>query len=93
MAEMQKLQGAAKQLNAQDAQQSLASLAEMQKRLREQLEKSAQMLQRAAFEGAMQTLHDEARDIAGREQALADSRAAPGRGRPPAGPRSITKRK
>ncbi len=77
LAEMQKLQGAAKQLNAQDAQQSLASLAEMQKRLREQLEKSAQMLQRAAFEGAMQTLHDEARDIAGREQALADSAPRP----------------
>jgi len=81
MAEMQKLQSAAQQLNAEQAQQSLANLAEMQKQLRAQLEKSAQMLQRAAFEGAMQTLHDEARDIAAGEQAMADSAA----GRPTPG--------
>jgi hypothetical protein len=73
MAEMQKLQSAARQLDAQQAEQSLAALAELQKQLRAQLEKSAQMLQRAAFEGAMQTLHDEAHDIAGRERQLADS--------------------
>lgn len=73
--EMKKLQQSAQQLNADQAQQSLANLAEMQKRMREQLEKSAQMLQRAAFEGAMQTLHDEAKDIAGAEQKLADSSA------------------
>ena len=36
----------------------------MQQRLREQLEKSAEMLKRAAIEGAMQTLKDEAKEIA-----------------------------
>jgi hypothetical protein len=48
----------------------------MQQRLREQLEKSAEMLKRAAFEGAMQTLKDEAKDIADRERQLADSAKA-----------------
>ncbi len=78
LAEMQKLRSAATQLDARSAQRSLANLAALQKQLRAQLDKSAQMLQRAAFEGAMQTLHDEARDIAGRERTLADS--APRRG-------------
>ena len=75
LAAMKQLQNAAQKLSADQAEQSLANLAEMQKRLREQLEKSAQMLQRAAFEGSMQTLHDEASDIAKREQAMADSAA------------------
>ncbi len=76
MEEMKKLQSAAQQLSADQAQQSLANLAELQKQLRAQLEKSAQMLQRAAFEGQMQTLHDEAKDIAGAEKKLADSSAS-----------------
>ena len=45
----------------------------MQEKLREQLEKSAEMLKRAALEGAMQTLKDEAKEIAERDRALADS--------------------
>ncbi len=99
LAEMRKLQSAANQLNAEQADQSLANLAELQKQLREQLEKSAKMLQRAAFEGAMQTLHDDAQDIAKAERgdsspARADSsrtsadssRGSPNdRRRPPAG--------
>ncbi len=72
--EMRKLQSAAKQLSADQAERSLANLAELQKQLRAQLEKSAKMLQRAAFEGAMQTLHDEASEIARAEGA--DSTAA-----------------
>ncbi len=80
LAAMKQLQNAAQKLSADQAEQSLANLAELQKRLREQLEKSAQMLQRAAFEGSMQTLHDEASDIAKREQAMADSAD---RSRPP----------
>jgi hypothetical protein len=72
-AELQQLDQSAQALDAKGADQSLANLAAMQARLREQLEKSAQMLQRAAFEGAMQTLHDEAADIAKGERALGDS--------------------
>ena len=79
--EMRKLQSAAKQLSADQAERSLANLAELQKQLRAQLEKSAKMLQRAAFEGAMQTLHDEASEIARAEGA--DSTAARPGGPPP----------
>jgi hypothetical protein len=77
LAQMKKLENAAQNLSADDARSALRDLAEMQKRMREQLEKSAQMLQRAAAEGAMQTLHDEAKDIAERERALADSAQSP----------------
>jgi DNA-binding MurR/RpiR family transcriptional regulator len=45
----------------------------MQQRLREQLEKTGEMLKRAALEGAMETLKDEAKEIADRERKLADS--------------------
>src|SRR6185295_7946277 len=67
MAQMKKLD---------DAKQSLKDLQAMQERLREQLEKSAEMLKRAALEGAMQTLKDEAKEIADRDRALADSMKA-----------------
>jgi hypothetical protein len=64
---------ATQQLSPEDARRALQNLAEAQKKLREQLERSAAMLQRAALEGAMQTLHDEARDIAKGEHVLSDS--------------------
>ncbi len=73
LAQMQKLEDATRQLSGDDARQSLKELAAMQERLRQQLEKSAEMLKRAAYEGSMQTLHDEANDIADREHKLADS--------------------
>jgi hypothetical protein len=73
LAAMQKLDNATQQLSQDQAQQSLADLKAMQEKLREQLEKSAEMLKRAALEGAMQTLKDEAKDIAARDQQLADS--------------------
>ncbi|MHB1864524.1 MAG: hypothetical protein ACYCVL_16375, partial [Gemmatimonadaceae bacterium] len=47
LAAMRQLQSAAQKLSADQAEQALTNLAEMQKRLREQLDKSAQMLQRA----------------------------------------------
>jgi hypothetical protein len=74
--QLQRLEQAAQQLSADETRRSLAELQEQQRRLREQLEKSAEMLRRAAFEGAMQTLSDEAKDLASRERALADSLAA-----------------
>jgi len=64
---------ATQQLSPDQARRAMQNLAQAQQRLREQLERSAEMLKRAAFEGSMQTLHDEARDIAKGEHALADS--------------------
>jgi hypothetical protein len=78
MEQMKKLEDAAQQLSGDQARQAMKDLAAMQQRLREQLEKSAEMLKRAAFEGAMQTLKDEAKDIAERERKLADSAKASG---------------
>jgi hypothetical protein len=73
LAQMKKLDDATQQLSRDQAQQSLKDLQAMQQRLREQLEKSAEMLKRAALEGSMQTLKDEAKEIADRDRALADS--------------------
>ncbi|HMA25654.1 MAG TPA: hypothetical protein VKP00_16695, partial [Gemmatimonadaceae bacterium] len=55
LAQMQKLENATQQLSREQSEQSLKDLQAMQQRLREQLEKSAEMLKRAALEGAMQT--------------------------------------
>jgi chromosome segregation ATPase len=73
LAQMQKLEGAAQQMNGEQSRDALRDLAQMQQRLREQLERSAEVLKRAAHEGAMQTLGDRARELAARERALADS--------------------
>ena len=71
--QLRELQEALQQLSGDDARQALSELAEQQRRLREQLERSAEMLKRAALEGAMQTLRDEAREIARRQREIADS--------------------
>ncbi|MEO6878079.1 MAG: Ig-like domain-containing protein, partial [Gemmatimonadaceae bacterium] len=73
LAQMSKLDTATQQLSQQQAQMSLKDLQALQQKLREQLEKSAEMLKRAALEGSMQTLKDEAKDIADRDRSLADS--------------------
>ena len=73
MAQMQKLENAAKQMNGEQSRDALRDLAQLQQRLKEQLERSAEMLKRAAHEGAMQTLADEARELAKKEQELAKS--------------------
>ncbi len=75
-AALQRLEGASKELNADRTRQSLADLAEQQKRMREQLEKSAEMLKRAALEGSMQTLGDQAKELAQAQQQFADSARA-----------------
>lgn len=71
--QMRKLENATRELSGDQARDALRNLAEMQRRLREQLEKSAEMLKRAALEGAMETLKDEAQEIADKQKALADS--------------------
>lgn len=76
MKQVQRIQQSAQQLNGDEARAAMRDLARMQQQLREQLEQSAEMLRRAAHEGAMQTLSDEARALAARERALADSAAA-----------------
>ena len=73
MEQMKKLENAAKDLSGDQARDAMKDLAEMQKRLREQLEKSAEMLKRAALEGAMETLKDEAQEIADKQKNMADS--------------------
>lgn len=73
LAEMQKLENATRELSGDEARDALKRLAELQRRLREQLERSAEMLKRAAIEGALETLKDEAADIASRQRAFADS--------------------
>ena len=78
MAQMQKLENAAKEMNGEQSRDALRDLAQLQQRLKEQLERSAEMLKRAAHEGAMQTLGDEAKELAQKQRALADSaRATP----------------
>jgi flagellar biosynthesis regulator FlaF len=77
LSQMQKLENAAKQLNGDQSRDALRDLAQMQQRLKEQLERSAEMLKRAAHEGAMQTLGDQAKELAQKQRALADSSARP----------------
>jgi hypothetical protein len=63
---------AVKNLSPEDARQALANLAEQQKRMREQLDRSLEALKRAALEGSMETLHQEAKDIAQKEKNLSE---------------------
>lgn len=104
--EMQKMleqvnQGA-ERLSGTEAQQSLEQLARQQQQMREQLARSAEMLKRAALEGSMQTLRDDARELAKAERQLADrlgqggkeaGTPAPGRGgEPEPDPRQLAER-
>lgn len=76
---LRKLEGSAQQLDGDRTRQSLTDLAAQQQRLREALEKSAQMLKRAALEGSMETLKDEAKELANAQQQFAEGaeRTAP----------------
>ena len=77
-AAVRKLEGAAQELSQDRTRQSMADLAEQQKRLRDALEKSAEMLKRAALEGQMKTLTADAASMARKQQQFADSGAAEG---------------
>jgi hypothetical protein len=70
--QLRKLEESAQQLSGEQAQKSLQDLAEQQRKLREQLEKSAEMLKRAALEGQMSTLKEEAKDLAERQRKMAE---------------------
>lgn len=71
--QLRKLEQASNKLSQDDARKAMQDLAEAQKKLREQLEKSVEMLKRAAIEGQMQTLKDEAKDMAKKQRELVDS--------------------
>jgi hypothetical protein len=70
--QLRKLEESAQQLSGEQAQKSLQDLAEQQRKLREQLEKSAEMLKRAALEGQMSTLKEEAKDLAEKQRKMAE---------------------
>ena len=72
-AQMQRLEQSAKALDGERSRDALRDLARLQQQMREQLERSAEMLKRAAHEGAMQTLADQAEELGRRERSLADS--------------------
>lgn len=73
LAAMQNLEQATQELDATRTRQSMAQLAEQQRRMRETLEKSAELLKRAALEGQMQTVADQGRDLAERQRQMSDS--------------------
>ncbi|HKG95850.1 MAG TPA: hypothetical protein VKA84_28320 [Gemmatimonadaceae bacterium] len=73
--QLRKLEESLGQLKADESRQAMGDLAAQQQRVREQLERSVEMLRRAALEGAMQTLHDEAKELAQQQRALGDSLA------------------
>lgn len=72
---LRELEAAAAKLSQDDTRRALADLAEQQRQLRQQLERSVEMLKRAALEGAMSTLRDEAQELAEKERQLVDSLA------------------
>lgn len=76
LAQMQKLDNAAMQLSGDQSRDALRDLAQMQQRMKEQLERSAELLKRAAHEGAMQTLGDQAAELAAKQKALAQKAPA-----------------
>ncbi|MDB4917257.1 MAG: hypothetical protein JWM95_4901 [Gemmatimonadetes bacterium] len=73
MAQMQKLEQASQQMNGEQSRDAMRDMASMQQKMKEQLERSAEMLKRAAQEGAMQTLGDEAKELAQKERKLAEN--------------------
>lgn len=72
-AQLAELEKAVKTLSGEEGRRALGDLVAQQRALREQLERSLQMFKRAALEGAMQTLRDEAREIAAEQRKLADT--------------------
>lgn len=75
---LRQLEEAAQKMQADASRAAMSELAEQQQRVREALEKSVEMLRRAALEGAMETLKDDAKELAARQRALGDSLARDG---------------
>ncbi len=75
-AALERLESSTQQLDGQRTRQSMADLAAQQQRMRQTLERSAEMLRRAALEGQMQTVADQGRELAQEQRAMADSARA-----------------
>jgi hypothetical protein len=80
--DIQRLGDAVESLDPEAVNQALEALAERQDELREQLERSLELMRRVAAEQELATLAREAEEIAGQQEALArameeESRAAP----------------
>jgi len=73
--QLEDVQNSTRQQSPDDARMSMEQLAKAQQALRQQLERSAEMLKRAALEGSMQTLRDEAKDLAKQERETAEKMA------------------
>ncbi len=86
--QLQKLEQSAQQLQPDATRQALADLAEQQRQLREQLARGAEMLRRAALEGSMETLRDEAVELAKGQQQLAQSSPGAGQSQPERSPQT-----
>ncbi|MGA1416916.1 MAG: hypothetical protein ACO327_00755 [Gemmatimonadaceae bacterium] len=82
-ASLQRLDAAREAGDADRTRQSLAEVAAQQQRMREALERSAQLLQRAALEGAMRTTADQADALAADHRRFADAMSAPDSAAPP----------
>ena len=70
---LRKLEQASQNMSPEESKRALQDLSEQQRKLREQLEKSVEMLKRAALEGQMETLKDEAKELAKKQRDLVDS--------------------
>ena len=70
---LRKLEQASQNMSSDESKRALQDLSDQQRQLRQQLDRSVEMLKRAAIEGQMQTLKDEARDLAKNQRALVDS--------------------
>ncbi len=74
--QLEKLQQALKDLNAEATKEALEELAERQRQLREALEQAKELFRRAAIEGDLANLSQESRDLAQEQRKWSDQVAA-----------------
>ncbi len=70
--QLEELRQALKNLDPQAAKESLKKLAEMQEKLKEALERTRDLFKRAALEGELSSLQQEAKDVAKQQEDLTD---------------------
>ncbi|HEX6588524.1 MAG TPA: hypothetical protein VF039_05830 [Longimicrobiales bacterium] len=73
--QIEELQRGLEELDPEQVQRALEQLAEQQAQVREQLERSLELFRRAATEQEMSALAQDAREMAGRQEAVADAMA------------------
>lgn len=90
--QLEKLQQALKDLNAEATKESLEELAEHQKELREALEQAKELFRRAAVEGDLANLAQEARDLAQQQRQWSEQVGAADSGRAAGAERQLAAR-